>query len=159
MSLWTPGGERPVGRPDEPKPSQAEPADREAGPAGFGEADELSPDDRARAEAVAEEMAAVRKQLAEAPAAAVVANHAMGLYELAAIHLQQEPPNLGEAQLAIDAYAALIDAIGDRIGPDAATLRDALAQLRMAYVQIAGSAGSTPPPEPPAGTDESPNGG
>jgi len=133
MSLWTPGGEHPVDRSDERTPPTGE---------GIGGAEELGPEDRARAEAVAEEMAAVRQQLVEAPVAVVVANHAMGLYELAAIHLQQQPPNLAEAQVAIDAYTGLIEAVGDRMGPDGVTLRDALAQLRLAYVQIAGNAES-----------------
>ncbi len=58
-------------------------------------------------EAMATEMAQVREQLASVPAAVVVANHAMGLYELAAIHLRQQPPNLAEAKVAIDAFGAL----------------------------------------------------
>jgi hypothetical protein len=44
-------------------------------------------------------------QLASVPAAVVVANHVMGLYELGAIHLSADPPMFGEAQLAIDAMA------------------------------------------------------
>ena len=43
------------------------------------------------------EMAQARAEIASTPAAVVVANHAMGLYELAAIHLSQQPPNLAEA--------------------------------------------------------------
>jgi len=97
-------------------------------------------------------MAEVRRQLLSAPAAVVVANHAMGLYELAAIHLGAPEPNLAEAQVAIDAYGALIDAVGDRLGPDAATLRDALAQIRLAFVQI--KAGATGESEPTAGPAE-----
>ena len=41
-----------------------------------------------------------RQRLASVPAAQVVANHAMGLFELAAIHLSQTPPKLSEATLA-----------------------------------------------------------
>ena len=66
-----------------------------------------------------------RRRLADVPAAQVVANHAMGLFELAAIHLSQQPPDLGEAALAIDAMAAVVDAVGDRLarqrGPCCAT--------------------------------------
>ncbi len=77
-----------------------------------------------------------RRRLAEVPADVVVANHAMGLYELAAIHLGAQPPSLPEAALAIDAFACLVEGLGERIGPDHATLRDALANIRLAFVQI-----------------------
>jgi hypothetical protein len=66
----------------------------------------------------------------------VIANHAMGLYELAAIHLGAEEPQLDEAKLAIDALASLLDAVETALGPDGATLRDALAQIQLAFVQV-----------------------
>jgi len=81
-------------------------------------------------------MAEVRRQLAEVPAAVVVANHAMGLYELAAIHLSASPPDLVQAALSIDAFACLVEGLGDRIGENAPTLRDALGNIRIAFVQI-----------------------
>ena len=77
-----------------------------------------------------------RQRLADVPAEVVVANHAMGLYELAAIHLGASPPRLVEAALAIDAVGCLVDGLGVRLGPDAATLQDALANIRLAFVQI-----------------------
>ena len=86
--------------------------------------------------------------MAEVPAEVVVINHAMGLYELAAIHLSAAPPDLTAAALAIDAFASLVEGLGDRLGPDVATLRDALAQIRMAFVQIKQSAeGAAAPSE------------
>ena len=87
-----------------------------------------------------------RRRLAEVPAEVVVTNHVMGLYELAAIHLAATPPNLPGASLAIDAVGALVDGLGDRLGPDAPTLRDALANIRMAFVSVksaAAAAGAT----------------
>src|SRR5262245_18593733 len=78
----------------------------------------------------------VRKRLAEVPAEVVVTNHVMGLYELAAIHLSAKPPDLGQAALAIDAVACLVEGLGDRLGEDASTMRDALANIRLAFVQI-----------------------
>ena len=78
----------------------------------------------------------VRRQLAEVPAEMVIANHVMGLYELAAIHLSSGPPDLVQAALAIDAVACLVEGLGDRLGTDAATMRDALGNIRMAFVQI-----------------------
>jgi len=83
-----------------------------------------------------------RRRLADVPAAVVVANHAMGLYELAAIHLGASPPRLADAALAIDAVGCLVDGLGARLGPDAATLQDALANIRLAFVQIKGSQSS-----------------
>jgi len=60
----------------------------------------------------------------------------MGLYELGAIHLSQDPPSFSEATIAIDAMAALIDRLPGRLGDDEATLRESLAQLRMAFVML-----------------------
>ena len=96
----------------------------------------LSPEDREKAEAMAREMAAVQEQLASAPASVVVANHLMGFYELAAIHLSQQPPNLSEASVAIDALAAVVDTLPGRLGEAEATMRDALHQIRLAYVAV-----------------------
>jgi hypothetical protein len=78
----------------------------------------------------------VKRQLAEVPADAVIANHVMGLYELAAIHLSSAPPDLPQAALAIDAVACLVEGLGERLGPDADTLRTALFNIRAAFVQI-----------------------
>jgi hypothetical protein len=129
-SLWTPGGERPVGR--EPS-GPSEPVHRDTG------SDEL---DR---EPTAEELEALRRELASTPVAAVVANHAMGLFELAALHLSQQPPNLAESAMAIDSMAALVEGLAGRLGEHEPTLKDALAQLRMAFVQI--RAGLATPPD------------
>jgi hypothetical protein len=77
-----------------------------------------------------------RARLADIPAQTVVVNHVMGLYELAAIHLGAEPPRLPEASLAIDAVACLVEGLGQRLGPEASTLVAALANIRLAFVQI-----------------------
>jgi hypothetical protein len=78
----------------------------------------------------------IKQRLAEVPPEVVIVNHAMGLYELAAIHLGASPPRLPEAALAIDAVGCLVDGLGDRLGPDAPTLRDALQNIRFAFVQM-----------------------
>ena len=128
MSLWTPDGEHRVER-DEPS---AEPqGDPLAG---------LSAEEREQAMAMAAEMDEVRRQLVSVPASVVIANHAMGMYELAAIHLSSEPPAFAEAQVAIDAMAAIVEGLKGRLGENEPTLVDALAQLRMAYVQLHGAA-------------------
>jgi hypothetical protein len=121
--LWTPGGEHRV--PDDRGPAGG---GRPPGPAGGAAA--AGPDadlDDAEFDGVTEaemraELDEARRRLAEVPAAQVVANHAMGLFELGAIHL--------------DAMAAVVDVVGDRLGPNAGVLRDALAQIQMAFVQV-----------------------
>jgi hypothetical protein len=85
-------------------------------------------------------MSEARARLAEAPADVVVANHAMGLYELAAIHLSASPPRLADSALAIDAFACLVEGLGERLGSESETLRTALSNIRMAFVQIKASA-------------------
>jgi hypothetical protein len=81
-------------------------------------------------------MAEARARLADVPPEVVVVNHVMGLYELGAIHLSSPTPDLPAASLAIDAMALLVDGLGDRLGDDAETMRDALANIRMAFVGV-----------------------
>lgn len=125
MTLWTPGGEQ---TPD-PEPSAT---------TGGGDPSlaDLSPEDRARLEIMQAEMAEVREQLLGAPASVVIANHAMGIYELAAIHLTAPAPQLSEVVLAIDALAALLDALTGRLGDAEPALVDARDQLREAYLEV-----------------------
>lgn len=140
MSLWTPGGEVPVNRSRDdaaaPSPGPDVVADGAAAFVDGPSLDDLSPEERARAEAMIQEMAEVQRQIAATPAAQLVGNHAMGFYELAAIKLGQEPPQFVEAQIAIDALAAVLDAVGDRLGDDQAALRQGLQQLQMAFVEL-----------------------
>jgi Domain of unknown function (DUF1844) len=146
-TLWTPGGEHPVDTtPSTAGPSSAPDDERTADPglddeiaAALPEGvrlDDLSPEERARAEEMVREMAEARARLLETPAASIVANHGMGLYELGALHLSRETPDFAEATLAIDALAGIVDALDGRLGEAEATLREALAQLRMAFVQL-----------------------
>jgi hypothetical protein len=137
MSLWTPGGEVPVGRESAAAPTAgAAPDGGVAGRVGAPDLDSLSPDERAQAEAMITQMAEVQRQILSAPAAQFVTNHVVGLYELAAIHLGQPAPDLEEARLAIDAMAAVLDEVEDRLGEDGRALRDALSQLQMVFVQL-----------------------
>lgn len=147
MTLWTPGGEVPIERnqpsqPSEPAPSPSgrpgtpRPADEgAAGYVGGPSLEDLSPEERAQAEQMISEMAEVQRQILATPAAQIVTNHIVGFYELAAIHLGQDRPDFVQAQLAIDAMAAALDAVESRIGSDGASLRQALTQLQMAFVQ------------------------
>ncbi len=91
-----------------------------------------------------QELAAMQEEVASTPAAVVVANHAVGLFQLAAIHLNRRPPNLAEGRVAIDALGALVEGMAGRLGDEEQALRDALGQLRMAFVQLNGGAGEEP---------------
>ena len=153
-SLWTPGGERPIRR--EPDASEPSGESGGVGPVGPGGGTEPTPEE------MRAEMAELQEQLARTPANVVVANHAFGLFELAALHLSLQPPQLDQARLAIDAMAAVVEGLGDRLGEYAGQLADGLSQLRMAFVQIsaaqqgpgAGGAagGAAPGPEPGSGS-------
>ena len=82
------------------------------------------------------EVEQVRQELLAAPASVVIANHAMGIYELAAIHLTAERPRLAEAGLAIDALTSVVEGLAGRLGDAEPTLREALVQLRAAYLDV-----------------------
>ncbi len=84
---------------------------------------------------MARELAEARARILETEASTVVANHAFGIYELAAIHLTADEPKLPEAQLAIDALAAIVNGLAGRLGEAEATLAEALRQAQMLYVQ------------------------
>lgn len=97
---------------------------------------------------MAHELAEARSRLLETEVSTVLANHALGIYELAAIHLTADEPNLVEAQLAIDGLAAIVEGLQGRLGEGEPTLRDALHQARMAFVQ---RSSQTTPAADPAG--------
>lgn len=84
----------------------------------------------------------ISRQLLQTPASVVVANHCIGLFQLGALHLDQQPPNLPEAQLAIDALGAIVETLGSRLGEEAGPLRDALVQIRLAFVAARKAAGA-----------------
>ena len=141
-TLWTPGGEVPVGdRPSDAGSGSTAAGAADAGPAGAEapegfDLDSLSPEEREQAEQYIRELAESRERLKAVPASVVVSNHAMGLYELAALHLASQPPNFAQATVAIDALGALLDGMQGRLGDSEPTLRDGLSQIRMAFVQL-----------------------
>ncbi len=150
MSLWTPGGEHEVPRenpapqqqPQGPAPSPAAMDDEALAAAlGIPSLDDLSDEERAQLEEAVTQMAETERQLATTPADVVIANHAMGMYELAAIHLRQNPPNFDQASLAIDALNALTTSLQGRLGENEATLVQALGQLQQAFVGLKSAAG------------------
>lgn len=98
--------------------------------------EDLGPEEQAE---IAGRLDELRRQLLGTPAEVVVANHVYGLFELAAIHLSQQPPGFDQARLAVDAMAALVEGLQGRLGEAEPSLRDALAQIRLAFVQISES--------------------
>ncbi|MGH9114566.1 MAG: hypothetical protein ACRDWW_01930, partial [Acidimicrobiales bacterium] len=117
-------------------PGAGSPGARAATPGAGGELTE---------EQAAAQLAELQENLARTPVEVIVANHAFGLFELAALHLSLEPPQLDQARLAIDALAAVVEGLGSRLGGAAGQLADGLSQLRIAFVQIHGAH------RPPAG--------
>ena len=151
MSLWTPSGEHPVDRPgrsstpprSEPRPAPGPDIDPDD-----IDVENLSPEERAQLEAMAAQVEDARRQLLSAPAGPVVGQQSLQFYELAALHLSEPEPRLEDAQIAIDALAAVVETLGARLGQAEAPLRQALDQVRMAYVEIASRQGSGAPPPP-----------
>ena len=130
MSIWTPHGEHDV--PEE-RNDGTDPDEVSANPPGF---DDLTPEEQEQARMMAAELAEVRKRLSETPAEDVIANHVMGIYELAAIHLSNEPPSIDSAKIAIDAMSAILTGLQGRLGQNENVLREALQQIQVAFVQI-----------------------
>jgi hypothetical protein len=128
-TIWTPGGEY-VPREEPPK----QPTPPPSAPPGQGR------------EPTAEEMQAAiaeARRVLHTPVIEHIGGHAMAMFELAALHLEreaatngEEKPDLAEASLAIDAMAALVEGLGERLHPYQGQLQQALEQLRMAFVQL-----------------------
>ena len=126
--LWTPSGEhQPEPEPD-PRGRQLRPGrGTDVGSAGVRRRRGHARGEAGRARRSSE---ALRRSCAETPVAAIVANHAVGLRELGGAapraSTADTAPRLDEAALAIDAMAALVEGLGDRLGPnDAAAARRA----------------------------------
>jgi hypothetical protein len=134
-SLWTPSGEHFPEKEgnDAASPPPGQPSDTDV--------TQTSPEvplteEQAAAQA---EVDAMRAQLAHTPAEVVVANHCYGLFELAAIYLSQNPPQLFQARLAIDGLGALLDGLRGRLGEAEPALLESLSQLRLAFVGLEGA--------------------
>ena len=127
-SLWTPSGEH---QPPDGPPS---------GPGG----DPPAPPDPSPEEI--EALREVHARLVATPVEDVIANHALGLWQVALVHLgvitppdetgTPPTPDLASAGLAIDAMAALVDGLGPRLGVHEEVLHDALTQAQMLFVEV-----------------------
>jgi hypothetical protein len=133
-SLWTPSGEHRVeGESDPAQVAGQKRADAARPDAERDVAEGDGPDTEVIDEA---DIEALRHRLAETPAETVLANHCYGLFELAALYLSSDPPQLQESRLAIDAFGLLVEGLGERLGEAAGPLRDALTQIRLGFVQV-----------------------
>jgi len=155
-SLWTPDGEHDVppaepegstgpsddaaaaaGAPD-PSAAPDSPADQlRAAAAAIGvDIDAMDEDERAELRAELEEMMRVRREVAATPAAEMLTNHMMRLFDLVTIYLEAEPPAFSEASTVIEAFRGIMDGVGNRLGDQEALLTEALGQLQMLFVQV-----------------------
>lgn len=136
-SLWTPSGEHEPAQETEPDL-----------PVTQGEEREPTPEE-------VEALREVHARLIATPVEDVVANHALGIWQLALVHLgvitppdadgNPAPANLLAAGLAIDAMAALVDGLGERLGVHEPVLRDALTQAQMLFVEVSDDGPADPP--------------
>ena len=80
------------------------------------------------------------EEISRVPARDWIAESAIKLVNVAGVKM--DGGSFGEAQLAIDALAALVNATGARLGEAENPLRQTLAQLQLAFAQGV----SVPPP-------------
>lgn len=143
MSLWTPSGEHKVPRDTPDQSEQSDQPDKGSGPpptdpeSGAPSLEDLTPEQREQVEEMAKQVEAAQQRMLSMPSGAVVAQQVLPLYELAALYLSQEPPRLNDAQTAIDALAAVVERLGDRLGEAEAPLRQAVNHVQLAYVDVA----------------------
>ena len=145
-SLWTPDGEHEV-----PPAGGGTPADGGA-PAGDADAsadtlraaaaaigvdlDSLDDQERAELAAELEQMMKVRREVANTPAAEMLTNHMMRLFDLTTIYLEGDPPAFADAATVIEAFRAMLEALGGRLGDSEEVLTEALGQLQMLFVRV-----------------------
>jgi hypothetical protein len=134
-TIWTPSGEY-VPREEPPKQPEGTPSTPPTGAQGAGPGREPTPEE-------VEAALAEARRVLQTPVVEHIGSHAMALFELAALHLEreaatggEEKPDLTEASLAIDAMAALVEGLGDKLQPYRSQLESALNQLRMAFVKL-----------------------
>ena len=92
-------------------------------------------------------MRRLHEQLRATPAVDVVANHVVQLFQLALVYLgagaapeesaTAPAADLVQAAIVIDTMAAIVDGLGPRLDLHEQTLRDALTQLQLLWVEIA----------------------
>jgi hypothetical protein len=103
-----------------------------------------------------DELEQMREQLASLPAGDVVAEASLSLIALAYVRLGLPPEqheryrDLDAARLLIDTLGGMLQAVQGRVGAAEPSLREALANLRMAYAEVAAHLRAGPGQEAPA---------
>jgi len=82
------------------------------------------------------DLKAAQDRLLGAGSATLIANHAYGMFELGALYLAQQPPQIEDARLAIDALRAVVEATTGRLEENEASLSEGLRQLQLAYLAL-----------------------
>ena len=146
-SLWTPYGEQNIEQSQPQQGSDPAVSDAEM-PISGAEAEQPREPGQPYSEEELRQIAAIQQQMLSTPVADLVVNHAFGLFEIGMLHLSavaaikrsgelvDVTPHLEAARLGIDAVAALVEALGDRLAPHQATLDEALTQARLAFVEL-----------------------
>ena len=138
-TIWTPSGEyRPSDEPDGPAPGA--PVGTVGGAEDLTEGGEITPEEL-------EAIGRLHEQLRATPAVDVIANHVVQLFQLALGDLgagagpgdsdAAPAADLVQASIVIDTMAAIVDGLGPRLAEHEQTLRDALTQLQLLWVEIA----------------------
>ena len=137
--LWTPGGDNSPQNNSSEQVAKNDQAEQEmASDDAFAG---MSEDEKAQA---LEQITKMRAELLETPAKDIIGNHIVGFYELATVHLSEatsltgaeKEARLSQASLCIDAMAATLSGLGDRLEQHKDPLAAALSQLQMAFVQV-----------------------
>lgn len=166
MTIWTPSGEHEVPREAGDASGAAESAPRTAPPnqpAGeAGDRPEGQPTgqpemDPQMQQQMEQQLAEIRERILQTPIEAMLAQHFVGLYEIAAIHMSAESPNLHSARLAINAMDGILSATEGELGDAEESMQSMLHQLRLAYVSASQDSGEPGDAADPAAAEpESP---
>jgi hypothetical protein len=98
--------------------------------------DAMTDEERAQLAEELDEMLRVRREISNTPAAEMVSNHLIRFLDLATIYLEADPPAFAEAATAIEAFRAVLEGLGDRLGEHRPMLTEALGQVQMIFVQV-----------------------
>ncbi len=82
------------------------------------------------------DLKAAQDRLLGTGSATLISNHAYGMFELAALYLAQQPPQIEDARLAIDALRGVLEATTGRLEENESSLSEGLRQLQLAYLAV-----------------------
>jgi len=154
MTIWTPRGEHEVSREAADTQQQAPPPNQPPNsqpPSPSPTAQDPQVDPQAQRE-YEQQLAEIRQNILETPIELILAQHFLGLSEIAVIHLSEANPNLESARLVINAMNGIVSATQGELGDAEEALQLALHQVQMEYVKVSQKASQPQEsPESPAG--------